>query len=1135
MSKEPSKSYLDLLDIINNINQIIAEKRSPDITFRMIVDTVFHFGHPLSFDFFAISYNGEMYKPYSVSKPNNLIKHFFTSKSGKKGVIYYRNPSIENGNTSLKQERKYFIENLSSLLLRYINQYERKEIQENDLVISQPEESKQVEIISGKFLHWFLNKNTYSRDIYHDLMPFKVREILLISSLYDAYSIEREGRFSEHMLGQYGQLNLTAIPRITSVSSAQQAISLLRKKSFDQIIYMVGVDKKTPLSVSKQIKELFPHIPIFLLLNNNRDVPFFKTEQSNLPFIDRIFAWNGDTNIFFSMIKLLEDQINVENDTRVGQVRVILLAEDSPVYSSRYLSFLYRVLMEQTKRIIDDVSTDELYKVLRMRARPKILFASTFEQAIEVIDRYKDNLLCLITDVKYKRSGKVDDHAGVELLDYARRELKELPVIMQSSDPNYKKVANKYNSLFIDKNSETLYEELQHFITLYLGFGDFIFKNKEGQEIARAHNLREFEHFLEVIPDESLIFHASHNHFSMWLMARQEIKAANFISPKKVTDFSNVSELRRSLVRMIKEHLEEQVSGNIIPFEEGTVIADENFYTLADGSLGGKGRGLAFINALIHSYDFKQHIEGIKIKTPTTFIIGSLEFEEFIFRNKLHNMALFEKDHKKIKKAFLKTPLSKSLKKKLKYLLTQLNKPLAVRSSSLFEDSLTLPFAGIFETYILPNNSQNINERLKQLCSAVKLVYASLYSVNSKSYVKAIDYKLDDERMAVIIEEVVGNRYDNLYYPNISGVAQSYNFYPFAHMKPEEGFALAAVGLGTYVVDGKKAYRFSPKYPGTEINTPKDQFKNSQVKFFAVDLSNKKLDLLKGENAGLTEQEIDVAEMQGTLKHCASVYNPDSDIIYPGLNKSGPRIINFANILKYNYIPLAETLSLLLEMGKEAMGTAVELEYAVDLNKDEEGRATFYILQIKPLISQEMSCDIDLKKIPEESILLLTNKGMGNGMIDYISDVIYVDPEHFDKSKSEDMAKEIEHINDLFIKENKEYLLIGPGRWGSRDKWIGIPVRWPQISKAKVIVETDFNDYPLDASSGSHFFHNVTSMKVGYFTIKRKESGHILKYDILEKQNVVYEGKYFKHVRFNEPLKIMMDGKNQIYLIQYKQ
>ncbi len=1133
-----SLQFLSLLEVINKIEQIIRENRGIDETLSRIAEI---FPRYVGYSdnkkkaFIRIIYDGVEYKTPGAEKVFFCKESYFETLSGKKVYIQYcenNKPNQKNGYA--KSEQSHFMTTLISLLNRYLNKEERKrrELQEEE-ENNEPEKipHDKSDIITGDFLQKFLNKNTYNRDIYHDLTPFKVREILLISSLYDAYAIEREGRFTEHMLGQYGQLNLTSIPRITGVSSLKQAFDELDKRHFDMIIYMVGVDKKAPVEASREIKEKYPYVPFFLLLNSSSDVSYFRTEQRKIDTVDYVFAWNGDSNIFFSMIKLLEDSINVENDTSIGKVRVILLAEDSPIYSSRYLSFLYRVLMEQTKRIIDDVSTDELYKVLRMRARPKILFSSTFEGAVEIINKYKNNLLCLITDVKYERNGKVDENAGVELLDYARKKLKNLPVIMQSSDMRYEKVAKKYDSLFVYKNSNTLYQEFHNFITNYLGFGDFIFRNKKGEEIARASNLKEFVHHLKTIPDDSLLYHAGRDHFSMWLMARQEIKAAQFINPKKVTDFKDAEELRRGLIKMIKEHLYEQETGNVIPYQDDTELSPENFYTLSEGSLGGKGRGLAFINALIQYFDFERYVPDIHIKTPLTFIIGTKEFEDFVNKNKLNELAITEKDFKKIKEAFITKDLSKGTKNKLRHLLKKLDKPIAVRSSGLFEDSLTQPFAGIFETYLLPNNHPDFEMRLKQACEAVKLVFASVFSNTAKGYVKAIDYKLEDEKMAVVIQEVVGNRYDNLFYPHISGVAQSYNFYPFSHMKPEEGFAVAAVGLGRYVVEGGLAYRFSPKYPGTEIHSPKDQLKNSQTYFYAVDLDKKNLNLLEGETAGLKKEDIYTAEKQGTLKHCASVYNPESNIIYPGLTKPGPRIVNFANILKYNYIPLAKTIETVLKLGKEAMGSAVEIEYAVDLNKDKEGKATFYILQIKPLVSQNMECSVDMENIDKEKIILFTNQGMGNGLIDYITDVIFVDTEKFDKRKTEEIALEIERFNAKMLQEKRNYILIGPGRWGTRDKWIGIPVKWHQISNAKVIVETSLDNFPLDASSGSHFFHNVTSMNVGYFTVQTELKDNYIKYDKLNGQQIIEEGKFIKQVRFEKPLSVKMDGKQRLYVI----
>ena len=1128
MSESPK--YIGYLEITNKVNEIILSNKGTEETLQQIVDAIKCKKKTSDHCFVRILYKEKEFSNYTRAQRIVCFEKHFKINRLEKGLIQlcYSNKIAENAEPD--QGKELFVSNIAQLLTTYFTKISKKSRN-----IGNIKEEKIIEpdsTISRKFLQRFLNKNTHNRDIYHDLMPFKVKDILLISSLYDAYAIEREGRFSEHMLGQYGQLNLTSFPRITGASSVGQAFELIQKKHFDLVIYMVGADKKLPVTASSKIKKSYPYLPIFLLTNSSSDVAYFQEAIKKNKFADKIFSWNGDTNIFFSMIKLLEDQINVENDTEKGKVRVIVLVEDTPAYYTRYLSFLYKVLMEQTRRIIDDVSTDALYKVLRMRARPKILLATNYEEAVAILKKYNKYLLCLITDVKYERNGVLNESAGIDLVKYSIKKHKNLPTVIQSTDLEYQKIATKYNSLFIHKNSETLYQDFENFITNYLGFGDFVFKDHHENEIAKASNIKEFEQMLHQIPEESLLFHGSRDHLSMWLMARGEIRAASMLIPKKISDFKDATELRKGVLALIREHRSEQETGNIIPYEDGLKISEENVYSLAEGSLGGKGRGLAFINALISSYDFSGELPDIRIRTPKTFIIGTSEFDSFIKKNNLLDIIVNERNFENIKKEFVKGKLSKSLTKKLTSLLLKITKPIAIRSSGLFEDSITLPFAGIFETYLLPNSHGDFEIRLQQALDAVKLVFASVYSSTAKGYVKAINYKIEDERMAVVIQEAVGNQFDNYYYPHISGVAQSYNYYPFSHMKPDEGFAVAAVGLGRYVVEGQKAYRFSPKYPGTEINSPKDQFKNSQVKFYSINLEKENLNLLEGEMAGLSYDDIYLAEKHGTLKHCASVYDANNNTIYPGIVKNGPRITNFANILKHNYIPLAKTLDLVLKLGRDAMGSPIEIEYAVDLNKDKKGKTSFYILQIKPLISSGKICNIDLSKIDNEKLLLYSEKGMGNGQINDIYDVIYVDIDKFDKSKTEEMADEMEKLNNYMISQNRKYVLIGPGRWGTRDRWIGIPVNWYQISNARIIVETSLDDFPLDASSGSHFFHNVTSMNVGYFTVQPELQKCFIKYDELKKQKSIKEGKYFNIASFEKPLNIMMDGKKRIYLIQ---
>jgi len=673
---------------------------------------------------------------WSMKQPFETIDN----KDGSIEVNYLKAFSQFDEGPFLKEER-HLIDNLAGMIAGHINSIQGKQAitktrgKGKTPAVKTGEESHRKQLLQK-----FLNKNNYARDIYHDLMMFKTKEILLVANLYDAYSIEREGRFSEHVLDEYHQLNLTSVPRITGVSSEEEALEQLQSKHYDLIIIMVGVDKKLPLALSKVIKDEFPYIPIFVLLNNNRDIEFFENKRAEMRSIDRVFAWNGNSNIFFAMIKHVEDKINVENDTKIGLVRVILLVEDSARYYSRYLPLLYNIVMAQTKRIIDDVSTDELYKVLRMRARPKILLATSYEEALAIFNNYKDYLLCLITDVKFSREGAMDTNAGFRLANLVKAQIKDLPVVIQSSEESNAETAYQLRATFVHKNSESLEQEVKSFITHYLGFGNFIYRDQKGAQIAVAKSLKEFERHLRTIPDESLLYHARRNHFSLWLTARGEIQVAKIINPHKVTDFKNPSSIRDYLINVIQKFRNEQDKGKIIPFEKNAVTDESNVVYLTPGSFGGKGRGLAFINTLIYNYDFSQDIPNINIRAPKTSVIGTEEFEYFMERNNLYEKIHNEFDEDKIKRIFLEGQLTDTLIKKLKVILELIQKPLAIRSSGLFEDSLMQPFAGIFETYIVPNIHPDINERLKQTMYAIKLVYASVYSKVARDAINAVKY-----------------------------------------------------------------------------------------------------------------------------------------------------------------------------------------------------------------------------------------------------------------------------------------------------------------------------------------------------------------------------------------------------------
>jgi CheY-like chemotaxis protein len=1060
-----------------------------------------------------------------------MIQEFNTidDEKGSIEIFYTKEFSVEEEGPFLKEERN-LIQNIASLITGFINSYKARDIIRMSQVPKENDDDM-TNVSSRKLLQKFLERHNAERDVFHDLQPFKVKEILLVANLYDAYSIEGEGRFSDHMLGEYYQLSLTSLPRVTGVSGEEEAFNRLKARHYDMIIIMVGVHKESPLVLCRKIKDKYPYLPAFLLLNNPADASYVKKQKAlGAPF-DNYFVWTGESKVFFAMVKLLEDQVNVDNDTKKGLTRVILIVEDSAEYYSSYLPMLYTLVLEQTRSLIEDVSTDELYKVLKLRARPKILLASNWEDSITIYKKYKESLLCVISDMRFPKNGVLYDTAGFDLIQLIKSDLPNLPTVLQSSDSENAKYAFTLKSNFINKNSVSLLQDLKSFINYYLGFGHFVYRDNKGRQIAVAKSMKEFEAYLETVPEDSLAYHAMKNHFSLWLMARGEVKIAKLINPIKVSDFNSLRELREFLIDIIRKRRRETNKGRVINFEESAAIDETNVVSLAGGSLGGKGRGLAFINTLIYSFELGRLLPGINIKTPITVIIGTDEFDMFMERNHLWDVVKNEIDFNALKKLFIEGSISYTLEKELRILLRQIDKPLAVRSSSLFEDSMSQPFSGIFGTYLLPNNHPEFETRLHQLSDAIKLVFASIYSKSARTYFEAINYKVEQEKMAVVIQEVVGQRFNDTFYPHISGTAQSFNFYPVAHMTPSDGFAVMAVGLGHYVVEGERAFRFSPSYPSLDIISNDDLYKNSQVHFYAVDLNKKDLNLLEGENAGLIYLDISSAEKHGTLNHSASVLNTDNDTIIPGLDAPGPRVINFADILKYNYIPLSSTLKTILDVVAEATGNPSEIEFAVDLSKDNEGNASFYLLQIKPLVGSGAGYDIDPETVNYDDLILQSGKSMGNGVIDNISDVIYVEPDRFDNLRTNQMADEIDAINDKMLKENSSYVLIGPGRWGTKDRFLGIPVVWPQISNAKIIVEVDLPDFHLDASLGSHFFHNVTSMNVGYFSINQANDDGRIFWDKLAGQTIIETGKFFRHIRFEKPLTIRMDGKKGIAVI----
>ena len=1094
---------------INQTAKIIAQGKSIEETLQKIVNIIPKSWQYPDYTVARIIFEGKIYKSPRFKETKWFQRENFITIDNKKGsieVFYLKQFPYSYEGPFLSEERD-LLYNISKLITGYINDIKGRELINSSLLTKPeritPEEYKLTLIKNKQPVQEYFNRQIIDKYIYLEMMRFKVKEILFVSTLYDAFTLESEEGFFEEFMGLVYQYSLFSLPRITGASTQEDAIDLVNSTRFDLVVIMVGLDQTEPLEISKKIKTKYPDLPIYVILNNKINAKYFEDLVPNTTAIDKLFYWFGDSQIFFTLVKLTEDKVNADNDIKVGLVRIILLIEDSPMYYSKFLPILYSAVFGQVQKLLVDAGNNELEKLSRMRSRPKIMLATNYEEAIYIFNKYKDHLLCVISDIEFEKEGIMDKKAGLKFIKYARSYRKDLPVLLQSSEIKYAKKAFELNTVFIDKNSENLANDLKSFLSFYLGFGDFVFRDKDGKKIAVAHTFREFEQLLQTVPSESILFHALNNQFSIWLMARGEIKLAKEINPLSLTDFKDVEQMRNDFIEKIKKYREERKRGRVVNFDEYTDISEKNIIALASGSLGGKGRGLAFINMLIYNVDFSGLNNQINICTPKTFVIGTDEYEDFVIKNKIFEKIL-KKDYNTIKQIFVKSKLSGQLKNKLKAILINLNGPLAVRSSSLSEDSLTQPFAGIFETYIIPNNKPSLEERFNDLIKVIKLIYASVFSQRARKYFEAINHKVEDEKMAVIIQELVGKQYNGYFYPHISGIAQSYNYYPLSHMKPEEGFAIAAVGLGVYVVDGGNAYRFSPKYPKTESYTIKNLLNSTQLKFYALDLNNKDIDFLsEGENAALVSLDISEAEKHGTLTHCASVYDIDNDRLIPGLSAYGPRVINFANILKYDYLPLAQTIDIILETIKKAMGSPVEIEYAVDLSKNDKGLPSFYLLQIKPLIGDQFNYQIKPDKISKTNTVLFTKTSMGNGKIDNISDIVYVDTDFFNKLETKEIAHEIEEINEKLIKQNIQYILIGPGRWGTSERFLGIPVNWSQISNARIIVEMSLDNFPLDASLGSHFFHNITTANVGYFAINSINSEEFINWKLIKEQKLI--------------------------------
>ncbi|HRS52204.1 MAG TPA: PEP/pyruvate-binding domain-containing protein [Candidatus Marinimicrobia bacterium] len=964
-------------------------------------------------------------------------------------------------------------------------------------------------------------------------MANKVKEILLVSTFYDAFIFEQDGRLSEQIYGEYRQLNLSTAPIITSVPTGEDALAILKEKKFDLVVTMLRIGKITPFDLAQRIKEENPELPVLLLLNMLSDVKLTNIREGKLKYFDDIFLWNGDTKLFLAMVKSVEDKRNLEFDTKNGLVRIVLFVEDSIQFYSILLPLLYEEIIKQTQLLIDEELTD-INKRLLMRTRPKVILAHNYEEAMNIFTDYQEYILAVISDISFLHKGKIDSEAGIKLISKVKENEYDIPTILLSSeDKNYNKAA-QLGSFFLHKKSKHLLLELRTFIKNNLGFGDFIFRDGSGREIERAHNLIELEEKLQTIPDESLVYHSKSNHFSSWLIARGETRIARQLRLVTVEDFETVAELRQHLITTFRTIRKARNTGKIISFSPQNLSENTLISKLSEGSLGGKGRGLAFLNALLVAMDFSKIFQNIRISLPTTAVIGTNEFDDFIIRNKINDLMLEEKSDAEIDQIFINGQLSEELTNKLKIFLDYIRYPLAVRSSGLLEDSYAQPFAGIYRTYMLPNNAANTLNRFEQLVTAVKLVFASIYIKSARNYIENLNHQVEEEKMAVIIQQLVGSPMGNDYFmPHFSGVAQSYNFYPITSLKNEDGIASVAIGMGKSVIEGGRSFQFCPRYPHLEFIQPQALVVNSQKKFLALNMKSSAHNLIKGEDVTISELSLSEAETFGILDQMASVWDMANERLIPGINIPGPRVITFENILKNETFPLADILDKLLEIGEKALGTPVEIEFAVNLtNKPQDDVfPTFYLLQIRPLAVESSGISIFDETPDRTKLFLYTEKGMGNGVIQNLFDIIYLDPEKFDNLKTLEMQAEIESLNEKMKHKNQQYILIGPGRWGSQDRFLGIPVKFIQVSNARVIVEVGLENFNIEPSQGTHFFHNIVAMKVGYFNIPYNSKTDFLDWDWLKKQTIVEKTNYFVHIKTDNELRVCMNGKTGVSVI----
>ncbi|WP_280745528.1 MULTISPECIES: PEP/pyruvate-binding domain-containing protein [unclassified Parabacteroides] len=968
-------------------------------------------------------------------------------------------------------------------------------------------------------------KNMVFRDTpFANLMNKRIYNVLLIATKYDAFMLEDDGRVDEQIFNEYTALSLRYPPRFTQVTTEEEALAELQDRNFELIICMPNMDDIDIFAAPKEIKIHYPNIPIVVLTPFSREVTR-RVANDDLSAIDYIFSWLGNAELLLAIIKLIEDKMNAEDDVKSVGVQIILLVEDSIRFYSSTLPHLYKFVLEQSQEFSKEALNDH-QRTLRMRGRPKIKLARTYEEAVRIFETYKDNMLGIISDMSFMREGVKDPLAGYKFGRYVRKTGLVIPIIMESSESSNKVYAKELGASFIDKNSKSYPQDLRKKITQRFGFGDFIILNPQTkEEIMRIKDLKDLQRKIFDIPDDSLVYHLSRNHFSRFFYSRAMFPPAEVLKRVDVIDYKDMDEARQLIFDLIVQYRRMKNSGVVAVYQKERFDEYSNFARIGEGSLGGKGRGLAFIGAMVKRYP-ELHTENFEVTIPKTVVICTDIFDEFMETNELYPMALNETDDDTILKYFIRASLPSSLIEDLMAFFDVVKGPLAIRSSSLLEDSHYQPFAGIYSTYMVPKN-QDKYEMLRTVSDAIKAVYASVFYKDSKAYMTATSNLIDQEKMSIVLQEVVGSQYNHHFYPTISGVARSLNFYPIGNEKAEDGIVNIALGLGKYIVDGGLTLRFSPLHPHNilQLSTMEFALRETQTRFYALDLENLADQFSIDDSFNLLRLSVKDADADGSLRYIVSTYDPYDQIVRDGYYPGGRKIISFTNILQHDVFPLAETLDNILKIGQSEMARPIEIEFAVNIDTENPEKATFYLLQIRPVVDNKEIMDEDLGLVENEEAIISSTSVLGHGVVNNVYDIVYVKTSAFNSSNNQLIAYEIEKINKEFVEQETGYVLVGPGRWGSSDHWLGIPVKWPHICNARVIVESGLENYRIDPSQGTHFFQNLTSFGVGYFTINPFKGDGWYDETFLNAQPAVQETEFVRHVRFKDPIVIKMDGK----------